>query len=120
MRLKDLRINQVSFWYQTYLGEEDEVDEDGNYTGDTVAKYSSPVQAHARISPNVGEAVRSPFGASLQYDKQISTVQNLPIDEHTKLFIEVPSSEEPDYECVGVAKDLQQNVWAIRRIRDGH
>ena len=33
LRLKDLRLNQVPFYYQTYDGTVDEVDEDGNLTG---------------------------------------------------------------------------------------
>lgn len=30
LRLRDLRANQVPFWYQTFLREDDEYDEDGN------------------------------------------------------------------------------------------
>ena len=126
MRLKDLRINQVPFYYQHYLGKVDEVDEDGNLTGDTIDHYDNPVKKYARISPNAGDAVSSPFGADLKYDRQISTVQRLPIDEQTKLFIDIvpvinddgSTDTEPDYKVVGVANDLQQNVWAIRRIRN--
>lgn len=126
MKLKDLRINQIGFYYQTYEGETEELDDDGNYTGETTISYSEPIYARARISPNTGEAAKSPFGADLKYDRQISTVQNLAIDEQTKLFIDVvpeinsdgTTDTKPDFECVAVAKDLQQNVWAIRRLTD--
>ena len=124
MRLKDLAINQVPFYYCTYMGEVEEVDDDGYLTGDTVIKYSDPVPAKARISPNTKDAEVMPFGVDLVYDKAISTVQDLPIDEYTKLYIDrVPTyddngklTNEPDYEVVRVAKDLQQRVWAIKRI----
>ena len=54
----------------------------------------------------------------------ISTVQNLPIDEHTMLFIDVTpvidgngaTETPPDYSVVKVAKGLHQNVWAIKRV----
>ena len=42
LRLKDLRMNQVPFYYQTYDGTVDEVDEDGNLTGESIPKYSYP------------------------------------------------------------------------------
>ena len=128
MKIKDLRINQVGFYYQTYEGKTEEVDEDGNYTGETTISYSDPVYARARISPNSGEAALSPFGADLKYDRQLSTVQDLDIDEHTRLFVDVvpeinndgSTDTEPDFECVAVAKDLQQNVWALRRLTDAN
>ena len=137
LRLKDLRLNQVPFYYQTYDGTVDEVDEDGNLTGESIPKYSNPVRVLARVSPNSGNAEDSPFGKDIVYDKTISTVQKLPIDEYSKLFIDVvpalnedgsvsvePSSlragtidTEPDYICVCPKHDLQQNLWAIRKIK---
>ena len=125
LRLKDLRINQVPFWYQQYVGEEDILDEDGNLTGETRKVYSNPVEAWARISPNTGQAESSPFGINTDYDKAISTVQNLPIDEFSRLFIDIKpvinadgsTDTEPDYRCVAPKNDLQQNVWAIKKIR---
>ncbi len=125
MMLKDLPENQVSFWYQTYEGEDDEIDSRGRKTGDKVKFYSNPVKAKARISPNTGNAYDSPFGQDIVYDKSISTVQKLPIDELTQLFIDrEPVLEadgstltKPDYTCVCVKKGLIQNVWAIKKIK---
>lgn len=125
LRLKDLRLNQVPFYYQTYDGTVDEVDEDGNLTGESIPKYSNPVRVLARVSPNSGNAEDSPFGKDIVYDKTISTVQKLPIDEYSKLFIEVvpilnedgSADTEPDYICVCPKHDLQQNLWAIRKIK---
>lgn len=125
LRLKDLRLNQVPFYYQTYDGTVDEVDEDGNLTGESIPKYSNPVSVLARVSPNSGNAEDSPFGKDIVYDKTISTVQKLPIDEYSKLFIDVvpvlnedgSTDTEPDYICVCPKHDLQQNLWAIRKIK---
>lgn len=128
MRLRDLRINQVPFYFQNYDGVIDEVDEDGNFTGDTVEVCGSVTKANARISPSAGQEEKSPFGANLRYDRQISTVERLPIDEQTRLFIDVvpvingdgSTDTAPDYECIAVANDLQQNVWAIRKINNAN
>ena len=101
------------------------MDEDGNFTGESVPKYSNPVRVLARVSPNSGNAEDSPFGKEVVYDKTISTVKKLPIDEYSKLFIDVvpvlnedgSTDTEPDYICVCPKHDLQQNLWAIRKIK---
>lgn len=124
MQITDLAENQVPFWYQTYEGKVDELDEDGNKTGHKINKYSNPVMVYARVGPNMGNASDSPFGRDIVYDKSISTVQNLPIDEYSRLFIDVipvlkedgSTDTEPDYECVCPQKGLIQNVWAIKKI----
>lgn len=124
MKLKDLKANQVPFYYQTYEGKVPEYDEDGYLTGEYVQKYSRPVQKFARISPNTTEVQFTPFGKDLVYDKMISTVQDLPINEFSKLYIDVvpvvnpdgTTDTEPDYEIVMAARDLNQKVWAIRKI----
>lgn len=131
MILKDLKENQVEFYYQTMSDDEDEVyDEDGYLTGETSYTYSNPVHAWARISPNTTEVEQTPFGKDLVYDKMISTVQDLPITETSQLFVDIlpelnedgSTDTKPDYEVVKVAKDMHQKMWAIRRIegRDGN
>ena len=124
MKLKDLKANQVPFYYQTYDGETEEVDEDGYLTGETVQSDSSPIKAFARISPNTTDVEETPFGRDLVYDKMISTVQDLPIDEFSKLFVDVvpavnpdgSTDTKPDYQVVKVARDLHQKLWAIRKL----
>lgn len=125
MELHDLPENQVSFWYQVYVGEVDEIDEDGNRTGDKIKTYSKPIPAKARVSANTGNAQDSPFGQNIVYDKSISTVKKLPIDEQTMLFVDREPifddngnvTNEPDYQCVCVKNGLHQNVWAIKKIK---
>lgn len=122
--IKDLRENQTEFYYQTYLGKVEEVDDEGYETGRKVPSYSKPVKESAMISANTSEVELTPFGKDAVYDKMISTVKKLPITETTLLFIDVvPDLDEegntltkPDYEVVKVAKGLYQNVWAIRKV----
>ena len=122
--IEDLKENQTEFYYQTYLGVIDELDEDGFLTGNKIVAYSKPVKAEAMISANTSDVEMTPFGKDAVYDKMISTVQKLPITETTALFIDVvPVIEEdgstytkPDYEVVRVAKGLYQNVWAVKRV----
>jgi hypothetical protein len=130
MKLKDLKANQVPFYYQNPGKEVDILDEDGYMTGETEITGGEIVKAYARISPNTADYINAPFGKDLVYDKMISTVQDLPINEETKLFIDVvpkydfngDTDTKPDYEVVRVAKDMHQKLWAIRRVEgyDNH
>ena len=124
MKLTDLKANQVPFYYQLFQGEVELRDEDGYLTGEKEISYSKPDKAYARISPNTNEVTNTPFGIDCVYDKMISTVQDLPIDEFSRLFVDViPEVDDTgmvtnnyDYEVVAVAKDMHQKMWAIRKI----
>lgn len=120
----DLPENQREFYYQTFNGETEGLDDDGYCTGEPILSYSNPVKAKAMISENTSEVTDTPFGKDLVYDKMISTVQDLPINEYSKLFVDVvpdikedgSTDTEPDYEVVRVSKGIYQKVWAIRKV----
>ena len=122
----DLEENQREFYYQTFVEEgTEEVDEDGYLTGEKSSPtYSNPIKEKAMISENTSEATDTPFGKDLVYDKMISTVKDLPINEFSKLFVDVvpvlnedgTTDTKPDYEVVKVSKGIYQRVWAIRKV----
>ena len=124
IRMNDLEENQREFYYQTYIESEEEVDEEGYLTGEDKSSYSNPIWAKAMISENTSEAVEMPFAKDLVYDKMISTVQDLPINEYSRLFIDVvpvfnedgSTDTKPDYIVKKVAKGLYQKVWAIQKV----
>lgn len=124
IRMFDLPDNQREFYYQTYVEEDEEVDDDGYLTGEKKSYYSNPIKASAMISENTSDAVVTPFGKDLVYDKMISTVQDLPINELSKLFVDVvpvfnedgSTFTEPDYIVKKVARGLYQKVWAIQKV----
>lgn len=121
--MRDLRRNQVPFWYSLHLkGEREPVLANGFHTGQYKEKYTEPIQARARISYPTGGAELEMFGADLRYDRVISSVQDLPIDEYSHLWIESdPTTGAPyDYKVSRVAKGLGQNLWAVEKVtRDG-
>ena len=127
MEIKDLKANQRDFYYQLYLGETPILDEEGYETGESEISYSAPTKVSAMISENTSDVQEMPFGRDCVYDRMISTVQDLPIDEHSRLFIDVvPEIGEdcevqtkPDYEVTKVAKGIYQKVWAIQKV-DGY
>ena len=115
--MRDLIRNQVPFWYSLYLGKEP-VLVDGFETGQYKERYSEPVRGMARISSVTGESEAEMFGASVQYDRLISTVQNLPIDEYSRLWVDSDpaTGAEFDYKVKRVSKGLNQHLWAIEKV----
>ena len=119
--MRDLVRNQIPFWYALYVGKEP-VLKDGFETGQYKEIYAAPERAVARISSATGESDVEMFGAAVQYDRVISTVQNLPIDEYSRLWVDADPATEPfDYKVKRVAKGLNHHLWAIERVvRDGN
>jgi len=120
--MRDLKRNQIPFWYSLYLRKEP-VLQDGFETGQYKEVYSEPVMAWARISSSTGESDVEMFGAAVQYDRVISTVQKLPIDEYSHLWIESDpnTGAKYDYKVKRVAQGLNQNLWAIEKVvRNGY
>lgn len=123
----DLAENQREFYYQMFEGEQEGYDDDGYSTGESQSSYSNPIKASAMISENTSEVTDTPFGRDLVYDKMISTVQDLPMDEYSKLFVDVvpvlkedgSTDTKPDYIVKKVAKGIYQKIWAIQKI-DGY
>lgn len=116
--MRNLKRNQVTFWYSLFQKEE-EVLKDGFKTGQTKAIYSEPIQAEASISSATGGSDVELFGTSVQYDRIISTVEDLPIDEYSRIWVDtVPNAQADnfDYKVKRVAKGLCQHLWAIQKV----
>ena len=113
--MRCLKKNKREFWYALYLGNEDGKDENGLYTGEHTAKYSTPKKYKANIS-----AAKS---ASMNGDKIIVIDEpNFEIDEHTVLCIDKPLTYdangrmEYDYIVTKAARSLNSVSYAIRRV----
>ena len=115
--MRDLIRNRVPFWYSVYEGK-DPIVKDGFDTGQYQEKYSEPVRAWAQISPATGDSSTEMFGASVSYDRVISTVQQLPINEYSRLWIDTDPTTggQWDYRVKRVAMGLTNNLWAIEKV----
>ena len=75
----DARINAVELWHIKLIGETDETDENGDYTGESAVVYTNPVKIRANLSPAHGSAEDDVFGTSITYSK-ILTTANMHLD----------------------------------------
>lgn len=137
--MRSLKKNKQSLWLATYSDQITiyERDENGEIVYDEIdgelipriiaerAGYSDPVLFHANISAGKGTAQEEVFGVSLDYTKTISTTDmSLPLDEKSLVWFETEptynadgtvNEASADYSVVGIAKSLNNVVYALKK-----
>ena len=122
-------INTRKVWYALYIGKESAVDENGDYTGETVVKYSAPKMTRANLSAARGTVEEDIFGANIHHTKTMATAKmNLGIDENTLVWDEEPAllpdgTADPQtakYEVVRVARGHYHIHYALRQLNQSH
>lgn len=117
--------NKSKFYYASYIGKTEIIDEYGNATGEYKILYSILNEGSANISAAQGETKIRQFGESESYDKVIVLDDiNVPIDEHSILWVDTlpllnadGSTTTPyDYVVTKVAKSLNGLSIAIRKV----
>ena len=122
--MRGLVRNKSKFYYASYIGETEIIDEYGNATGEYKVLYSDPIVCRANISAAQGEMQTRQFGESESYDKVIVLDDiNAPIDEHSILWVDTlpllndDDATPHDYVVKKVAKSLNGMSIAIRKVR---
>ena len=117
--------NKSRFYYASYMGKTEIVDEYGNATGEYKVSYSFPNEKYGNVSAAQGVLESRQFGESESYDKVIVLDdRNAPIDEHSILWVDtLPHLNEdgstdtpPDYIVKKVARSLNGVSIAIRKV----
>lgn len=116
--MRNLCRNESTVYYALYDGETEAVDADGLYTGVIVPTYESPVAIRASVSAARGTADLDLFGVNVSYTKTVIVDDiSCPIDEHTRLWIGVDTTEPHNYEVVAVAKSLNHITYAVKQVK---
>ena len=137
--MRDCKKNQQELYYATYSDQIIEYyrDSDGNIIYDEIdgeqiprikcerAGYANPVLFYANISAGKGTSQEEVFGVSLDYTKTISTTDmSLPLDEKSLVWFETEptynadgtvNEASADYSVVGIAKSLNNVVYALKK-----
>lgn len=117
--------NKSKFYYASYIGKTEIIDEYGNATGEYKIIYSILNEGSANISAAQGELKFRQFGESESYDKVIVLDDiNTPIDEYSILWVDtLPTLNEDgstttphDYIVTRKAKSLNTVILAIRKV----
>ena len=137
--MRSLKKNNQKLWYSTYSGQITEYykDDEGNIIYDEIdgeqiprikgerAAYNKPVLFYANISAGKGTAQEEVFGVALDYTKTVSTSDTkLPISETSLIWFETKpafntdstvNEASADYSVVGIAKSLNNVVYALKK-----
>ena len=109
--------NTRTFYYANYASKTPILDANGFDTGEYTTAYSSVTEARGNISPARGEADMRAFGIGTPFDKVIVMDDpQIPIDEYSVLWVDVPTTDAPDYIVRRVARSLNSVAIAIARV----
>ena len=117
--------NRSKFYYASYIGETEIIDEYGNATGEYTLSYGDPVETYGNVSAAQGEMQNRQFGESESYDKVIVLGErDVPLDEHSILWVDTlphlnedDSTDTPhDYVVKKVARSLNGVSIAISKV----
>ena len=117
--------NKTKFYYASYIGETEIIDENGFDTGEYEILYSKPTKHYGNISAAQGEMQSRQFGESESYDRVIVLNDvNANIDEHSILWVDTlphlnedgTTSTPHDYIVKKVARSLNGVSIAIRKV----
>lgn len=123
--MRCLDRNKRTFYYSTYSGKSEMIDEYGNKTGEYEITYSNPIKYRGNISSAQGEIESRQFGDSESYDKVIALGKtDIPIDEYSILWVDTlpiisdnGTTETPhDYIVKKVARSLNSVSVAISKV----
>lgn len=118
-------INTRKIWFALYKGSVAVTDANGDYTGEYIASYTTPVMFRANLSPARGTSEKDIFGANLSYSHTLSTTKmNLGIDEQTILWDTepetdingIPDPETAKYRVAAIARGHYHIHYALRRM----
>lgn len=137
--MRDCKKNQQELYYSTYSDQITEYyrDSEGNIIYDEIdgeliprikcerAGYNNPVSFYVNISAGKGTSQEEVFGVSLDYTKTISTTDmSIPLDEKSLVWFETEptfnadgtvNEASADYSVVGIAKSLNNVVYALKK-----
>ena len=123
--MRCLEINKSPIKYLNYQGREKAVDSNGNYTGETIVKYTKPCMVMGHISGAKGSSQVEVFGTDINYDKTIllsvSEFKKTKINENSVFFIEKKVEYKDnvplyDYRVVRIAETINEVLIAIEKV----
>lgn len=106
-------------FYKLFLGEQEIVDENGNFTGVFAPSYSELRSAMLSVSPNKGSSEVEQYGSLEDYDRTMTTADpNCPIDEDAILWVDDADTAGPhNYIVKRKSKWFNSTQYAIKQVK---
>jgi hypothetical protein len=115
--MRDLLRNKTNLWYVTRTGSTDKLDEDGNFTGEKIMTYSTPISISMNLYPANGSIVEAIFGKDASFD-MVGVSNEIDLDKDALLFLSEPQSNNYDkiydYRVDSIRKSLNTTQYGLR------
>jgi len=90
--VRTLRLNEIEIWVVKVTGFTDEVDLDGNNTGEEIPQFGTPNKVRLSLYPNNGNITNQFMGKIIEADF-IAVSTEIDLDENDLLFHEEPITD---------------------------
>lgn len=116
--MRTLKRNKRPVAFSFYQGVTEQTDGDGNYTGEYVVTYTTPVKTLMNVSGGRGQADIALFGLTDTFARTATTEDlTTNFSTETVFWIETDPDTDPfDYRVVAVSRTINQVVLALAEV----
>lgn len=115
--MRSLNRNRRTIYYALRIGENANVDEYGNETGESTATYGDAVKVGCNISAATGEEAVQAFGSFTGYSRTMCVSDpDCPIDEDTVIWFGVEPDAPYNYIVVRKADSKNGVLYALQEV----
>lgn len=116
--MRTLKRNKRPVAYSFYNGITELSDEDGNFTGEYVVSYTTPVKTLMNVSGGRGQADIALFGLTDTFARTATTEDlETKFTTQTVFWVETDPDTDPfDYRVVAVSRTINQVVLALAEV----
>lgn len=115
--MRTLRKNERTIYYALYLGETENVDENGNLTSESTPEYGDPVMFKCNVSAATGADAVQAFGNYAEYSRTICVADTAcPMDEDSIVWFGVEPDKPHNYIVVRRADSKNGILYALREV----
>lgn len=115
--MRTLEKNKVTLWVVSPTGSNNEIDEDGNMTGEKITTYNQPIEVKLSLYPAGGEITEQMFGKDTSID-MISVSSEVILTPDSLLFETLPTSDfrkTYTYRVNRISKSLNTYAYGFTR-----
>ena len=115
--MRSLNRNKRELWYALRAGDEANLDEYGNETGESTPTYGEAMALRANVSAATGQEAVEAFGSFTGYSRTMCVADNAcPIGEDSILWFGIEPTEPHNYIVVRKADSKNGILYALQEV----
>lgn len=115
--MRSLNRNKRDIYYAVRVGDEVNLDEYGNETGESTPTYGEAVALRANVSAATGQEAVEAFGSFTGYSRTMFVADNsCPIEEDSVIWFGIEPTEPHNYIVVRKADSKNGILYALQEV----